>query len=133
MKTTDVIQFMDNINTVISFIEGALQMDDIVHFKLEDSGDIINFSIQRGRHNVLCEEIVKLDEDSLRVIYASIAAKYDKRMEVGALSNFKNHEVIWSLAPVIGDKALVEFISKNEKDQEWFFEIINDSTKQKEL
>lgn len=133
METTDIIKFMDNINTVMSFIEGALRMDEIVHFKLEDLGEIIKFSIQRGHHNILCEEIVKMDEDSLRVIYAAIAAKYDRRMEIGALSTFKNQEVTWNLAPVIADKALVEFISPLEKDQQWFYEEIEKGTKGKGL
>ena len=133
MYTNDIIKFMDNINTVISFIESALRMDEIVEFKLSDLGNTISFSIQRGKHNIPCVEIDKIDDDSLRVIYASIAAKYQSKMEIGALSEFKGKDVTWSLAPVIGDNTLVEFISSKEKDQQWFYEEIANSTMQKGL
>ena len=133
MYTNDIIKFMDNINTVISFIESALRMDEIVEFKLSDLGNTISFSIQRGKHNIPCVEIDKIDDDSLRVIYASIAAKYQSKMEIGALSEFKGKDVTWSLAPVIGDNTLVEFISSKEKDQQWFYEEIDKGTKEKGL
>ena len=133
METRDIIKFMDNINTVMSFIESALRMDEIVNFKLEDLGETIRFSIQRGHHNILVEEIVKMDDDSLRVIYAAISAKYGRRMEIGATSTFKGKDVTWNLAPVIGDNTLIEFISPKEEDQKWFYEEIENSTKQKGL
>jgi len=133
MKTTDIIKFMDDINTVISFVEGALRMDESVHFKLEDLGEIIKFSIQRGHHSILCEEIVKLDDESLRTIYAAIAAKYQKRMNSGGFSTFKGREATWTLAPTIDDKTLVEFISPNEKDQTWFVEELNKGAREKGL
>ena len=133
MYTNDIIKFMDNIITIITFIESALQMDEIIEFKLTDLGDTITFSIQRGSHNVPCVEIDKIDDDSLKVIYASIAAKYQSNMEIGALSKFKGKDVTWSLAPVIGNNTLVEFISPKEKDQQWFYEEIEKSTMQKGL
>ena len=133
MKTKDIIKFMDSINNVISFIEGALRMDEIVNFRLEDQGDIIRFSIQRGHHNILCEEIAKIDDNSLKVIYAAIAAKYERQMEIGATSTFGKGEVTWNLAPVIADKTLIEFMSPAKKDQKWFYEELERGTKGKGL
>lgn len=133
METVDIIKFMDSINTIMNFIESALRMDEIVNFGLEDTGDVIKFFIRRGNHNIQCEDIVKVDEDSLKVIYASIAAKYSNNMNIGATSTFKNGEVTWNLAPVIGENTLVEFISNDEKDQKWFHEEIVKDTKEKGL
>ena len=131
MKTKNIIKFMDDINTVINFIEGAIRMDEIVNFRLEDKGEIIRFSIQRGHHDILCAEITKMDEDSLQVIYAAIAAKYQKNMEIGATSEFHGKEVTWNLAPVINDNTLIEFVSSHKKDQKWFYEELERSTKEK--
>ena len=54
-------------------------------------------------------------------------------MEIGATSQFKDGEVTWNLAPVIGNNTLIEFISPDKKDQEWFYEQIENSTKVKGL
>jgi len=133
MYTNDVVKFMDDINTVLSFIASALNLDEIVNFRLEDQGDKIAFYIQRGDYKVDCASIRKLDAESLKVIYASIVAKYKQHMEVGATSLFENGEVTWNLAPVIGNNTLIEFISSDKKDQEWFYEEIENSTKVKGL
>lgn len=69
----------------------------------------------------------------MKVIYASIVAKYKQHMEIGATSQFKDGEVTWNLAPVIGNNTLIEFISPDKKDQEWFYEQIENSTKVKGL
>ncbi len=129
----DVVKFMDNINTIIVFIENALKRDDISNIKIEDYGDSLAFIITRGERDVVIENIEKYDEDTLRVIYLSIADHFRGRMEIGATSIFTEKNVIWNLAPVIDNKVLVEFISGDEKDQKWFFEEINEGTKQKGL
>ena len=71
--------------------------------------------------------------NSLKVIYASIAAKYERQMEIGATSTFGKGEVTWNLAPVIADKTLIEFISPAKKDQKWFYEELERGTKGKGL
>ena len=129
-----MIKLMKDIYTVLEFIEGALRMDEIVNFKMEDTGDIIRFSIQRGHHNILCEEIAKVDDDTLRTIYAGITAKFGHKMNIGATTHdFKGGNVVWRLAPVIGNNTLVEFISEHEKDQAWFYEELNKEAKEKGL
>ncbi len=133
METKDIVIFMDNINTVISFIESSLKSEELCVFRLKDVGDEIRFTIQRGKYDVPIEEIADYGEDTLRIIYASIAAKYQHRMEIGSTMEYKDKEIQWNLAPVIADKTLVEFISSKEKDQKWFYEELEKSTKVKGL
>lgn len=129
MANTDVIKFMDGINSIINFLEQALQKpEQIINFQIEDIGDIIRFSLKRYKYDVSLLDIPKMDEDSLRIIYSSIIEKYNDSYNLGATSTFNKEGVTWNLAPIIGENTLVEFVSKNEKDQTWFYdELVKDS------
>jgi hypothetical protein len=133
METRSAIRFMNDINTVLSFIDGCLQYDEIYNLKLRDVGDEIHFTIQRGKYDVPVEEISKLDENTMRMLYAAIAARYSGHIELGATMERKNGDIIWNLAPVIGDRTMIELISGDPKDQEWFYEELKEATKQKGL
>lgn len=128
-----MIEFMNNINYVLEFIDGSFDMEEFMFYKLEDLGEYIQFSIQKGKYNIPVEEIVKIGEDSLRLIYAAIAAKYERQMEIGSTMDYKNGQVTWHLAPVLRDKLLVQFSSPYPKDQEWFYQELERNTKQKGL
>ena len=127
------IRLMNDINTVLSFIDGCLQYDEIYNLRLKDVGDEIHFTIQRGKYDVPVEEISKLDENTMRMLYAAIAARYSGHIELGATMERKNGDIIWNLAPVIGDRTMIELISGDPKDQEWFYEELKEATKQKGL
>ena len=134
MYSNDVIKFMDDINTVMSFIEGALKSTDIINYRLTDKGSSIDFSVLRKSHDVLLSRIAKTSEDSLRDIFEAIEAKYQTIMEIGATCfNVGKKEITWNLAPVLGNNTLIEFISPKDKDQQWFYEKIENGTKQKGL
>ncbi len=133
MYSNDVIKFMDDINTIMTFIEGSLRGEEIVNYRIKDLGNVIDFSILRRSYDVSLGRINKIDENSLRDIYDAIYAQYQGRMEIGATCSFKGKDVVWNLAPVIGEKTLVEFMSPLEKDQQWFYQEIENGTKQKGL
>ncbi len=131
--STDIVKFMDRINVILSFVEESLKREDISNLKIEDYGDSIAFILARGKHDVVCEKFEKIDDDSLKTIYDSLAEYYQGRIEIGATSTFAGSNVMWNLAPVIDDKLLIEFISGTEKNQKWFYEEMVNSTKQKGL
>ncbi len=131
METNKVKKFMGDINTVLEYVQASLRTEEIVNFKLADIGEIIRFTVLRGRYDNLIEEIEKLDENSLQMIYGAVAARYQSMMEIGATSFFKDGNVTWNLAPVIGEHTMIEFCSPQEKDQKWFYEELESGTKVK--
>ena len=133
MLSLDVEKFMDGINTIMTFVNKSLNGTDIYNYVLEDAGNKIKFYVVRKNHNVLLNEVDKIAEDSLRVIYLSLKQKYGDRIEIGSTVTFTDSEILWNLAPVIGNNVLVEFVSNDSKDQEWFYKELDDSTKEKGL
>lgn len=129
----DEFLLMDNINTIITFIEKALLEDNITNYKLESINNIIKFSLKKYTEDINIIDINNIDIDTLKVIYMSIAAKYQENMQIGATSEYKDNKTKWNLAPVIDDKVLIEFSSDTTQDQEWIQEEIINSSIQKGL
>ena len=132
METNKAVKFMRSVNTVMDIIQSSLRGEEkIYNFKMVDLGEIIRFSVMRGRYDNLVDEIEKLDENSLQMIYAAIRARFGSIMDVGATTYDINDPVVFNLAPVIGEKTMIEIVSPQEKDQKWFYQELVESTKVK--
>lgn len=132
MYTGDIMEVMDFINLAIGVINRALNNGDkIANFTIEDEETSVIFGMKTLNDIEHLFSVKKVNENTLRDIYLSLVDWYKDNIGIGATMEYKNKNIQWNIAPVIGDKVLIEFISAQRIDQEWFKEELFNSAIEK--